>query len=289
MGNYMESEIEAVEQHLLYHKAMAETPEELDRVNGYLETLRNATNGERLNDSVDEASRRMFTLVIENNLDPWDIDIEEFAELYASKVSDGKLDLVVAGKLMLMAWRVIHSQADSTLVRFEEPVIDDAGFEDDDTFVESDEDPSLMIPVKDIVFSRAHVRTTSRKVTLMDLMEAFDEAVEEEIRKIRDEENAKARAEKPAKVPFNNRAHEEDDETVVKRCYKAIIKRAEEGPVTMAGLYNGNLKDSVSFFVSVLHLVRYGLLEIEQDSLPRGTITIRVVDPTAEVPLATEA
>ena len=57
----------------------------------------------------------------------------------------------------------------------------------------------------------------------------------------------------------------------------------------LAKLYNGNLKDSISFFVSVLHLVRYGLLEIEQESLPRGDITISVIDPTAEVPLSSEA
>ena len=50
------TDIEALEQHLLYHKALAESPEEVERINGYLTTLNSAVDGTKLADPVDEVA-----------------------------------------------------------------------------------------------------------------------------------------------------------------------------------------------------------------------------------------
>ena len=84
------TDIEALEQHLLYHKALAESPEEIERINGYLSTLNSAVDGTKLADPVDEAIRRMFVMVLEDGFDPWAIDLEFFVETYSKKIAEDK-------------------------------------------------------------------------------------------------------------------------------------------------------------------------------------------------------
>lgn len=288
------TDIEALEQHLLYHKALAESPEEVERINGYLTTLNSAVDGTKLADPVDEAIRRMFVMVLENGIDPWAIDLEFFVETYSKKVAEDNFDILVAGKFIYWAWRILGMQVNKSMDTFNPPVDEFEGCDED--FFTEEEDSGIIIPdlpVHDVDYSRVIERSNYAKPTLFDLILSLEDAQKEvEIREARQEVLEKLRAERAANRPkFDNKAHEEDDETVVKRVYKTIIERTSTGtvPIILSKLYNGNLKDSISFFVSVLHLVRYGLLDIEQESLPRGDITISVIDPTAEVPLSTEA
>ena len=286
------NDIEALEQHLLYHKALAESPEEIERINGYLSTLNSAVDGTKLNDPVDEAIRRMFVMVLEDGFDPWAIDLEFFVETYSKKIEEDRFDILVAGKFIYWAWKILGMQVTKSIDNFN-PMEEEAGF-DEDGFEFEDEDEGIVVPdlpVHDVDYTRVIERTNYAKPTLFDLIVSLQDAQKEiELREARQETLEKMRAERAAnKGKFDNKAHEEDDETVVKRVYKTIIERTSNGPITMSRLYNGSLKDSISFFVSVLHLVRYGLLEVEQESLPRGEITINVIDPTAEVPLSTEA
>lgn len=281
----METSIEELEQHLLYHKALAESPEQVERINGYIQALHDAADGTKLTDPVDEAARRVFTTVIENGMDPWAIDIGVFVNVYSEKVAKGTFDMVVAGKLIYMAWRVLSMQATEFRDRVEPPVEID---EDPGDF-EFEEEDTNTVPVMDVVFSRAYGRTNTRKVTFVELMEAFDEAVEEEeVREARAETARKLRAQREdAPVQkFDNKAHEEDDETVVKRVFKTILERAVDGHISMEALYTSDIREVISCFVSVLHLVRYGLLDVEQVRLDGGDIEITVLDPKGEVPIA---
>ncbi len=289
------ADIDALEQHLLYHKALAESPEEVERINGYLATLDSAVDGTKLADPVDEAIRRMFVMVLENGIDPWAIDLEYFVETYSKKVAEDNFDILVAGKFIYWAWKILGMQVNKSMDTFNPAPVDE--FEEfADDFATEDEDSGMFIPelpVHDVDYSRVIERTNYAKPTLFDLILSLEDAQKEiEIREARQEVLERMRAERAAsKGKFDNKAHEEDDETVVKRVYKTIIERTSSGtsPIVLSKLYNGSLKDSISFFVSVLHLVRYGLLEVEQESLPRGDITISVIDPAAEVPLTTEA
>ena len=99
--------IEDLEQHLLFHKAMTENTETYQRIGGYMDILSKAESGERLQDPVDEAIRSVFSLVLENGIDPWEIDLSEFVRLYNGKVVSNSFDMIVAGKLMLMAWKIL--------------------------------------------------------------------------------------------------------------------------------------------------------------------------------------
>ena len=261
---------EDMEQHLLFHKALTEDEESFDRINGYMEILGKAGSGEKLNDPVDESIRAAFSLVIENGIDPWEIDLREFVRLYSKKVSENRFDMIVAGKLILMAWKILRMQSEVSYSRSEEPAEEE--FFD---FNLEDEDPVMIVP--EVAFREAYCRDAIRPVTMYELLDAFEEArVEMEIQ--RERERVKIELEEKVPKKFDNKAHDEDDKQDVEHVWERIV-RLGSGPIPIDELFTHSIMDNLTTFVSVLHLVRDGRLEIYQGSLPRGEIIIEMKVP----------
>lgn len=264
---------EEMEQHLLFHKALAEDTESFDRINGYMRILQTAEAGEKLNDRVDESIRSVFSLVLENGIDPWEIDLGEFVKMYARKVRDNTFDMIVAGKLLLMAWKILRLQSEATCNRgtYSEPEEDFS--EMDFTF--EDEDERMAVP--EVSFMRAFRRDTVRPVTMYELIDAFEDAREEmEIQQERERVRAELKAKEPKK--FDNKAHDEDDERDVETVWR-MIEKLGAGPISISDLYTRNVLADIRAFVSVLHLVRDGKLDVWQETLPYGEVFIEIKIP----------
>ena len=261
--------IEELEQHLLFHKALADDEESLRRLGGYMDILSRAESGERLQDPVDESIRAVFSLVLENGMDPWEIDLSQFVRMYEAKVSSDSFDMIVAGKLLLMAWRILRMQSESTRERSEppaEPVFEEV----DDSFFYDDE--PMYVP--EVSFREAYQREPVRPVTMYELIDAFEDARKEiEIQRERERVRAELRAKEPK--TFQNKAHEEDDEQDIEAVWKRIEKLGT-GQISIRDLYTGSLSENLTVFVSVLHLVRDGRLAVWQDDLPSGEIYIEI-------------
>ena len=261
--------IEELEQHLLFHRALADDDESLRRLGGYMDILSRAESGERLQDPVDESIRAVFSLVLENGMDPWEIDLSQFVRMYEAKVSSDSFDMIVAGKLLLMAWRILRMQSESTRERSEPPV---EVFEEevDDSFFYDDE--PMYVP--EVSFREAYQRESVRPVTMYELIDAFEDARKEiEIQRERERVRAELRAKEPK--TFQNKAHEEDDEQDIEAVWKRIEKLGT-GQISIRDLYTGSLDENLTVFVSVLHLVRDGRLAVWQDDLPNGEIYIEI-------------
>lgn len=273
---------EEMEQHLLFHKALAEDTESFDRIGGYMRILQTAETGEKLNDRVDESIRSVFSLVLENGIDPWEIDLGEFVKMYARKVSDSTFDMIVAGKLLLMAWKILRLQSEATCTKgmYVESVEDFS--EMDFTF--EDEDEHMVVP--EVSFTRAFQRETLRPVTMYELIDAFEDAREEmEIQQERERVRAELKAKEPKK--FDNKAHDEDDEKDVEAVWK-MIEKLGAGPISISDLYTRDVMADLRTFVSVLHLVRDGKLDVWQETLPYGEVFIEIKIPGAEMPTPME-
>ena len=263
--------IEDLEQHLLFHKAMTENTETYQRIGGYMDILSKAESGERLNDPVDEAIRSVFSLVLENGIDPWEIDLSEFVRLYNSKVVNNTFDMIVAGKLMLMAWKILRLQSDSTREMSEPPLVEPEMDFDDSFFYEDEE--SMVVP--EVILREAFQREPVRPVTMYELIDAFEEAREEiEIQQERERVRSQLKAKEPVK--FDNKAHEEDDKRDIEEVWKRIQKLGM-GQICIDDLYTKDLKENLKTFVSVLHLVRIGRLDVWQDAVPYGDIFVEIM------------
>jgi len=261
---------EDMEQHLLFHKALAEDSDAYVRINGYMDILGKAGSGERLNDPVDESIRAAFSLVLENGIDPWEIDLREFVKLYSKKVNENRFDMIVAGKLMLMAWRILRLQSEATCSKSDEPFEEE--FFD---FSFEDEDESLIVP--EVSFRHAYSRDPVRPVTMYELLDAFEEA-REEMDIYLERERVRIGLEDRIPKKFDNKAHDEDDKQDVEFVWERIV-RLGAGPMQIDELYTRDIMANLRIFIAVLHLVRDGRLEISQASLPRGVITIEMKVP----------
>jgi segregation and condensation protein A len=263
--------IEDLEQHLLFHKAMTENTDTYRRIGGYMDILSKAESGEHLSDPVDEAIRSVFSLVLENGIDPWEIDLSEFVRLYNMKVVNNTFDMIVAGKLMLMAWKILRLQSEATRTRSEPPE-ELPEMEVDDGFFYEDED---MMVVPEVIMTAAFKRDPMRPVTMYELIDAFEEArAEIEVQQERERVRSQLKAKEPTK--FDNKAHEEDDQRDVEEVW-ARIQKFGTGQICIDDLYTGDLKENLKTFVSILHLVRVGRLNVWQESLPYGDIFVEIV------------
>ena len=265
--------IEGVEQHLLFHKALIDDRVGSEKIDRYISVLKESGPRETMNDPVDESIRSAFSLVLEHDMDPWYIDIVEFARVYSLKKVRSSVDIIVAGKLIHMAWKILRMQSDITLEEGSrlDPFGDegwDMGFDLDAMF----EPEKLYVP--DVEFREAVRRNSVRPVTMFELLDAFEDAREEmELHMIREQARIELKEREPRK--FENKAHEEDDDKVVESVWSKI-ENLGTGPLSIRDLYVDDVKANITTIVSVLHLVRDAKLAIWQENMPYGEIFVEI-------------
>jgi len=165
-----------MEQHLLYHKALIDDSVAYEKIERYMKILEEDM-GETMPDPIDESIRSVFRMVLEHDFDPWSIDLSEFVRLYSGKITKGHVDLIIAGKLMKMAWKVLRMQSDVTLAESERGEVEtvDFGYDfDPELFAEETE--GMHIP--QILLKEAIYRSPTRPVTMIELMDVWEEAHE---------------------------------------------------------------------------------------------------------------
>ena len=262
---------ETLEQHLLFHKALIDDNVASEKIDRYLSILNEAPDCERMQDPVDESIRTVFRLVLEQDFDPWSIDLREFVRMYSAKVnSNSKFDIIVAGKLILMAWKVLRMQTDATKLESDrsDEYLDLEEIEEEIV----DYEPTLYVP--GISLRETYARTPQRPVTMMELLDAFEEAREEIVASV---ERERIRQELKAKEPktFDNKAHREVSENDVEAVWQRI-QRIGTGAFSITELFVPNIDDNITVFLSVLQLVRDGKISIWQNELPYGDIMVDI-------------
>ena len=267
----MSGDAENLRQHLLFHKALIDDSVSSEKIDRYLSLL-DEREHERMQDDTDESIRTVFRLVLEGSFDPWAIDLREFVRMYTKKVKMSQFDIIVAGKLMLMAWKVLRMQSDETKLESDRNMMDECDFGFDIDMDYFAEDPELLeSPVVD--FTGRFARTPVRSVTMMEILDAFDE-VQEQVRIAEEREITRQRL-KAQEAKFDNKAHKEIDDSDVKLVWERIQKIGT-GAFSIRELYTDDLENNIAVFWSALQLVRDGKLSMWQDELPYGDIMIDI-------------
>ncbi|WP_400208477.1 chromosome segregation protein ScpA [Candidatus Methanomassiliicoccus intestinalis] len=258
---------EGVLQHLLFHKAMIDEHDGAEKIDYYLSILENNSETSST-DPLDRSIETVFDLVLNNNLDPWDIDLMRFTQLYTERVQDSEVNFVLAGKLMLMAWSILRMQSEKILINSEDQeteVMDE--FYDDF----SSEREVLCMPDEVSLYEVVR-RKGSRAVTLVELLEAFEDARREEqqnLSRIRIREN------KPKNEKFDTKAHNDDMERDVETVWARIMK-CGPGEIDIEDIWEGDREDLVTVFMSILFLARDGKIDLWQEEGPYGRIRLQV-------------
>ena len=273
--------------HLLFHRALTDEIADISRIDNYIEMVKQSKEGSHISisDPFDKSIAIAFELVIKQHLDPWNIDLVKFSTLYLKRAKEEKIDLVTAGKIIYMAWKVLKLQSDELVEYMEKtrnieqepfgwddlPLFDDWSFDNDFGYTK-------MVTKKEIPFIEPVRRKAERRVTLIELIEAFDQARKEAERyqlleKLRREEREKL--EKFARERMKGRLHEETLEEDIKKVWSKI-KQLNGKAIPLRKLYKpGDKEEFIKTLISILFLAYENKIRIYQRKFPYGEIYLR--------------
>jgi segregation and condensation protein A len=269
--------------HLLFHKAIVDQNEDTDRINRYLSIVKEGEHVS-LQDPFDRSIALVFDLVVQEQLNVWDVDLVKFSQLYLQRAKEQKIDLVTAGRIILMAWTVLKLQSDDLVKKFEqrqqETLDIDVGWDSipdwnmtGDEMTYTERVLATKRPIDEKIWHEG-----DRPVTLMELIHAFEVAKEEsekrvELGKIRDDLRERLKAEGISR--FQGRVHKEDLEEDIRVIWDRICA-LNGSAIHLDQLYDPkDVWDLVTAFNSVLFLHRDRRIQLWQDQFPYGPIQLR--------------
>lgn len=276
-----------IQEHINFQKAMLDDYEDGNRFNKYLQILEGVKNGDfRTDNPVDREIARILSMALNDEVDPWNIDLVEFSNAYIQEIKrSDSVDFMVAGKIIFLAWSVLKKQSDATLSKAE-------GMEDMEFFFEgwSPWEFDAYENIDDISFTDAVVNSeeapintavryrAERKVTLIELVDAFEEArkeveFREKVEKIR--KNARK-----MKIEMPDISHKEDIEEEIKEVWNRI-KGLKERETSLMALTDGSREDVIKVFVALLFLANRNRIRIWQET-PESDIKIENIMPRDE-------
>ena len=256
-------------------------------------------------DPFDRSVALVFQLFQNSDLDPWDVDLSVFLDLFTERISNSEnIDLPTCGRLVRMAWSILRGQASSLIERQERSLIEeeiDDTWEFEETWESefSDEDYNFSVGVltgaadevlPSMFEGRIH-REEGRPVTLGELLMGLQAAgrlseeqrMREQIAKERREANEKARAR------FGGSLHVENLEDDLKRTWDALRSRTISNESTDLSEIVNILRENsvrsgisreeaeseaqVTALVSSLFLTHRGYAEVSQDD--EGNISLK--------------
>ena len=257
-------------------------------------------------DPFDRSVALVLSLVREEGLDAWNIDLSSFLKVFTARVKSeaGSLDLPACGRLIRLSWEVLHQQAEDLFERVqfseeEEEWDDGLGFgweadynDEDFFFTNSILQGSADEILPDLLENRVR-RDEGRPVTLVELLSAFKDASDDaEMLRLREENRLVHEEElKEYLADVDGRMHNEDLEGDIKRCWQALRTSClttgktkvpvlqvmnELKPIleqTFGSVPEGYDDEAkVASFIAGLFLTHRGFASITQDSVPDGEI-----------------
>jgi len=275
------TQYEDVLNHLMFHKALTADHESGDRINQYLQMVREIEGGHYLavRDPMEKAIAAAFELVLENQFNPWEIDLAAFTRLYMEKVrDDGVVNFITAGKLVAMAWSILKMQSDALVAKAEPRKQEELYFSDWDLGLDVYETPQQFDYTQVVLQGRVPIQEAIRRegrraVTLMELMQALDEARVEAARQL---ELAALRVKMRPTTPtdFEKKVHGEDLNEDLAFTWSRILQ-FNGAPVPLRSLADRDPWERITVFISVLFLAKMDKVALSQEDFPYGDIFVK--------------
>ncbi len=272
-----------VVRHLLWHKAMSDHDDTGERISEYIAMVQGSDEGEHV--SMRDAFHRdlaiAFELVTQEHLDPWNLDLSKFAELYLQQAREHGVDLVTAGRIILMAWTVLKLQSDEIADRavFVPEAEEEFGWDDMPDFSYSDDEWDFTERIQSLPQAPIDEKIRhkgDRRVTLMELIGAFEEVhTEASQRKKLEQTKLQARLSLKRKMrgKVGGMMHKEDLEAEIAETWHRILDHPSH-PIAFTDLIERDVMDLVQTFNAVLFLAKSRRIDIQQENFPYGEIWI---------------
>jgi len=275
--------------HLLFHKSLIDEKDDASRINYYVDVLQKTNEGEYLamDNPFDRSIAIAFELVMRNQLNPWDIDLVSFSTMYLKRAKEEKIDLMTAGRIIYMAWKILKLQSDNLVVTMETQQKQEEqqpfGWEDMPTSIWENLDDysytNLIMKNPEPPLEEPLRRNSQRKVTLIELLDAFNlvrkESEEYQLLEQQRQEE-RERIDMLARKHMIGTAHEDHIEEDVMAVWQKI-KKYPNKTMTLQELC-GKKKDReelIKNLVSILFLAYDNKIIVYQQKFPYGKIFIK--------------
>jgi segregation and condensation protein A len=236
-----------------------------------------------IRDPFDRSIAMAFELVMQEHLNPWELDLVSFSSMYLKRAKNNGVDLVTAGRIILMAWRVLKLQSYYVMENMETPPPSDQEMAWEDLPTWYDEDDGYyytrMVMEGHTPLDEKIRRKGKRKVTLLELVDAFEEIrseveTREQIQKDR-EKNQKKNT-KRAQRNIDDHIVKEDTEKDLLMIWDRISQfNGHDIPIN--DLCNPTDRiDLIKTLSSLLFLADDQKIKVWQRRFPYGDIYIKV-------------
>ena len=280
----MNAECEQILGHLMFHRSLIGEKDDdakSAQLGEYVKMVEQMQQGIYLmsEDPFERSVSMAFELVIKNQLNPWEIDLIEFSKMYMQKVrKTEEVNLLVAGKIVFMAWNIFRLQTEDLLGRVDEPEVSENFFDSWNTdsveLYSTIESPAAAVTIMQgsVELSSAARRPSSqRHVSLFELLDAFEEAkheadVKAEISKYLDKYKHKE---------FDDKAHRDTLEQDIADTWERI-QEIGAGAIPFSDIAQGDKDRRVGVFMSILFLSNMEKVVLWQDKLPYGEVFIEI-------------
>ncbi len=273
--------------HLLFHKSLIDEKDDAQRINYYVNLLQKTDSRDHISieDPFDKSIALAFELVTNNHLDPWDIDLVSFSAMYLKRAKEEKIDLITAGRIILLAWRVLKLQSKNLVTNIEdtkesyEPlewgdIPQEMWFSEDDSYsytnlVMKSPEPAIEEPIR---------RNVKRKVTLIELLDAFDTAKKEaEEREILEKQRKieSQRITEKARKRMKGTAHDDPLEKDIKETWDKIKNKSKKTMLLSDLCEQNNRDETIKIIISILFLAYDNKITVYQKKFPYGNIYIK--------------
>ena len=206
--------------------------------------------------------------------------------MYLKRAKDAKINLLTAGRIIYMAWKVLKLQSNNLVIDIETKIDDAESFGWDDIPTEqwiNDDDYSytnLLLKMPEPPINEPIRRDSKRKVTLMELLDAFDNARKEseeyqmiDIQRKRE----KQRLMDIARNRMKGTIHEDHLQEDVEEVWNKIKNNSQKTILFNDLLENMERDEIIRIFMSILFLSNNNKINIFQKKFPYGKIYIKNV------------
>lgn len=237
-------------------------------------------------DPFHKAAAVAFELVVQNHLNPWEIDLQKFTALFRERYKDeDDIDFITTGKLYVLAWEILRRQSEQILHsaedRFRPKPEESQAAEGIPEWMSDDQDfqfTSAVLEGAGPEMVPAVFHPGVRKVSLVDLLKAFKDASKdaETLQVLRvEQEKERLRMSGVRETAVRGMLHKEDIQEACRSLWELLQKQGT-AVVTLHQLARSDAwEPQVEALMASLFLARQGRIFLWQDRFPTGTISVQ--------------
>lgn len=290
---------EKVLRYLVFHRSLLGEAEDTSALlERYLTLVENLKEGVHIviPDPFQKAMALLFELVMEEEFDPWEIDLVKFTQSYLERVqSDGAVNFAIAGRLVYMAWSILYLQSEEILKSRDLPDPSSGDPADpspiDDGYLPLMETPEAVDVTSAVLGSTdappliemvRHPET--RPVSLLELVRAFGEAEADARRTVHIQE-LRQRLREEQRAPPEVLVHGDLPEHDLVDTWEGALQHPVDAPFPLLDLWSPltGRDRLVAIFLAALFLARERSIDLRQEVLGESPIMVVRTSETRRV------